>query len=103
MMYDSAEIVFLIEEYARVTGCEPQAVATRIFNDGKSYRRLKNGGDLYSRSCNRAGAWLRAEWPADLEFPEFPRDGPPPSGAENGDNAARRQRLSTTTTTTPKT
>ena len=62
-------------------------MSTVIFNDGKALDRIAAGGDLQTRSYEKAMAWFDANWPegvawpADVDRPQFGATAPAEQGA----------------------
>lgn len=45
-------------------------LSTIVFNDGKTLDRIAAGGDLNTRSYEKAVRWFAANWPEGLDWPE---------------------------------
>lgn len=53
------------------------AISTRICGKGDFLSKLMKGGDLKTRTADRAFQWFSDHWPADLEWPsDVPRPSP---------------------------
>lgn len=65
-----ASITRVAAAYCEACKLSPARVSTVVFNDGKALTRLAAGGDLTTRSFERAMAWFSANWPADLAWPD---------------------------------
>jgi len=53
-MDDIAKLLKRIRSVAKATGRRPSAIATRLFNDGKKYYQLCDGGDMTTRNYRKA-------------------------------------------------
>ena len=75
----TASIIDISGIYGAAVGISRARIATLVFNDGKALDRIANGGDLNTRSYERAMLWFSANWPEALAWPEgierpFPQD-----------------------------
>lgn len=46
------------------------SLSTRLFNDGKTLRRISEGGDIATGNFERAVRWLSDNWPDGVDWPE---------------------------------
>lgn len=44
-------------------------ISTRIFKDGKTLRRIADGGDVTTGNFEKALLWFSDNWPEGLEWP----------------------------------
>lgn len=63
-------LIRLSETYCQAVGLSRSRVSTIVFNDGKTLDRIAAGGDLNTRSYEKAIRWFSENWPADLAWPE---------------------------------
>ena len=72
-------VLTLFTLYCGRTGKSAARVSTLIWNHGGRQKRIQEGGDLTTRSYERACQWFSDRWPADLDWPEdIPRPAPNP-------------------------
>lgn len=62
-------ILALVDAYTTATGASEARVATLIFKDGKTFGRLRAGGDVTTRTAARAVDWFSDHWPPAAEWP----------------------------------
>jgi hypothetical protein len=65
-----ASIISVATAYCEANRLSLARVSTVVFNDGKALTRLAAGGDLTTRSFERAMAWFSANWPEGLAWPD---------------------------------
>jgi hypothetical protein len=56
--------------YCAWCGLSRSRVSTIVFNDGKTLDRIAAGGDLNTRSYEKALRWFSENWPVELAWPE---------------------------------
>lgn len=63
------------QAYCDAAGVPPKTLSWRVFNDGKKLDAiLADKADLMTAGCERAMAWLSANWPEGAIWPtEVPR------------------------------
>lgn len=64
-------LITLCDYYCQNRGLSSATVFFSIFNDGKSFKRLKNGGDLTVRNYEKAIRWFSDHWPEGEAWPDF--------------------------------
>lgn len=60
----------LADTYATGAALSRSRISTLVFNDGKALDRVANGGDITTRSFERAARWFADNWPADTAWPD---------------------------------
>lgn len=63
-------LVNLCDAYCAAARLSRSRLSTIIFNDGKALDRVAGGGDLNTRSYEKAIAWLSENWPEDAVWPD---------------------------------
>lgn len=63
-------LVELSDRYCTHAQLSRSRLSTIIFNDGKALARIADGGDLNTRSYEKAMTWLSANWPEGVAWPE---------------------------------
>ncbi len=63
-------LLSLADTYAARAVLSRSRVSTLIFNDGKALDRVASGGDLNTRSFEKAMRWFAENWPTGAEWPE---------------------------------
>lgn len=66
----TASLIATSDAYCTAVGLSRSRVSTVIFNDGKALDRIDGGGDLTTRSFEKAMAWFAENWPADTAWPK---------------------------------
>lgn len=56
--------------YCEAKGLSRSRVSTLVFNDGKALARIAAGGDLNTRSFEKAMLWFAFNWPDATPWPE---------------------------------
>ncbi len=75
----SAQIIRLVDRYARHTGHTVATVSLASSSSGATYGRLLHGHDITTRRAARIVQWFSDRWPAGLPWPaEVPRPAPSP-------------------------
>lgn len=65
----TARLLALSDAYSAKTGMSRSRISTIVFNDGKALGRIADGGDLNTRSFEKAMLWFASNWPEGLEWP----------------------------------
>lgn len=58
------------DAYCGAASLSRSRVSTIVFNDGKALDRIASGGDLTTRSYERAMLWFASNWPEGLDWPQ---------------------------------
>jgi hypothetical protein len=58
------------DAFCEAKGLSRSRISTLVFNDGKALDRIAGGGDLNTRSYEKAMAWFAANWPEGVAWPE---------------------------------
>lgn len=76
-MTDMTQFLRLVAAYGKATGLAESTISSRLFDDGKRLRMLRDGRDVGIRKVQVAVAWLSDNWPADHPWPsDIPRPQP---------------------------
>jgi hypothetical protein len=59
----------LVSRFAEVNGISEATVSTRLFNDGKRLKLLREGGDLGVRKLDDAVQFMSDHWPEGKSWP----------------------------------
>lgn len=70
VMTMTGQLIAVATQYCDQTGRSVARVSTIIFNDGKKLGLIGAGGDLNTRSFEKAMAWFSENWPAGADWPE---------------------------------
>ena len=62
-------LITICDAYCLATGLSRGRLGTLVFNDGKAFGRIAAGGDLNTRSFEKAVLWFAANWPEGAEWP----------------------------------
>jgi hypothetical protein len=87
-MLDVRTLLFLSEEFSRLTGVKENTLSSRIFADSKKLPALRNGADITTGRFNTAFQWFSENWPSDAEWPESIRRPSPSAGDQAESNEA---------------
>jgi len=60
----------LTDAYCEARGVSVATVSGIIFKNSRTLPRVKSGGDLKTRSYQRAVAWLSDNWPHNAAWPD---------------------------------
>lgn len=66
----TTSLILVADAFCAAVGLSRARVATLTFNDGKALDRIAGGGDLTTRSFEKAMAWFSANWPEGAAWPE---------------------------------
>lgn len=66
----TASLLAVSEVYSVATGLSRGRLGTLVFNDGKAFERISAGGDLNTRSFERAMLWFSSNWPESADWPD---------------------------------
>lgn len=66
----TASLIKVCDAYCSETRLSRGRLGTLVFNDGKAFERIAAGGDLNTRSYERAMLWFAENWPEGLDWPE---------------------------------
>ena len=66
----TASLITTSDIYCTAVGLSRSRVSTVIFNDGKALDRIAAGGDLTTRSFEKAMLWFAFNWPEATPWPE---------------------------------
>jgi len=69
-MLMTARLLALSDCYSAATGMSRSRISTIVFNDGKALGRISAGGDLNTRSFEKAMFWFASNWPEGAAWPE---------------------------------
>jgi hypothetical protein len=70
MMTMTAQLITVASLYCSHTGRSGARISTIIFNDGKKLGLVEAGGDLNTRSFEKAMVWFSENWPDGLGWPD---------------------------------
>ena len=71
------QLSIVAQAYTKATGKSLARISTLIFNGGGRLDTIIGGGDLNTRSFEKAMGWFSDNWPADMEWPShIPRPVP---------------------------
>lgn len=85
----TASLLKVCESYCAATDLSRGRLGTLVFNDGKAFERIAGGGDLNTRSYEKAMLWFSANWPEGLAWPDdVERPAAKPGTAPQPDEAA---------------
>ena len=59
----TASLITTSDSYCEAVGLSRSRVSTLVFNDGKALDRIATGGDLNTRSYEKAMLWFASNWP----------------------------------------
>lgn len=82
----TSHLLCVADVYRSVRGISISRLSTLLFNDGKRLGGIAVGGDLQTRSYERAMRWLSDNWPAGAEWPDGVAR---PDGAASSEPAPR--------------
>lgn len=86
----TTSLITASDAYCIAVGLSRSRVSTLVFNDGKALDRIAGGGDLNTRSFEKAMAWFSSNWPEGVAWPEGverPDFGGPDSAAAQAEQA----------------
>jgi len=74
MMTLKQRLLHLTEIYCGARGMSEARLATIIFDQGGTYKRLRLGGDMTTHKWEEAMQWFNDHWPDEQPWPaEIPR------------------------------
>ena len=69
-MMNITHLLKLAEEYMRAAAVSETTLSSRLFDDGKKLRLLREGKDLTTARFNGALEWFSANWPSGATWPD---------------------------------
>jgi len=66
----TTSLITTSDAYCLAVGLSRSRISTLVFNDGKALDRIAGGGDLNTRSFEKAMLWFAANWPEGAAWPE---------------------------------
>lgn len=66
----TTSLITTSDAYCAAVGLSRSRVSTLVFNDGKGLDRIAGGGDLNTRSFEKAMLWFAFNWPLGTAWPE---------------------------------
>jgi hypothetical protein len=88
-MSATASLIVITDLFCAARGLSRSRVSTLVFNDGKTLQRIADGGDLNTRSYERALGWFSANWPEGVAWPAgIERPGTAAAGGGAGEREA---------------
>lgn len=78
----SRKLVRLTDAYCASRGVSAATVSGIIFKNSRTIPRVKAGGDLATRSYERAVQWFSDNWPTDQAWPADVERRPTPEHAQ---------------------